>query len=80
MSKVVEHIKLMQDKALNDGDVDTAASLGILLDLVNEDDLRSKAVALRKAQKAYMADRGNEVLGKAVAKAASDLDAVLGNY
>lgn len=39
--------------------------------------LRAAAGSLRHAQKAYMADRGNEALGKAVAVAAARLDAVL---
>lgn len=32
------------------------------------------AIALREAQKAYMADRGNEELGKRVGVAAKNLD------
>jgi hypothetical protein len=35
------------------------------------------AKAMRAAQRAYMADRGNETLGKAVADAAADLDAAI---
>jgi hypothetical protein len=37
------------------------------------------ARALRAAQRAYMADRGNEELGKAVGAAAAELDRVLGD-
>ena len=35
------------------------------------------AESLRETQKAYMANRGNEELGKAVGKAAEYMDAVL---
>lgn len=41
------------------------------------DELREAATALRIAQKAYMADRGNNDKGKAVGEAAKVLDAVL---
>jgi len=37
-------------------------------------DLLEAAKALRAAQRAYMADRGNEALGKAVGAAAAVLD------
>lgn len=40
--------------------------------------VRAAALALRAAQKEYMADRGNDEKGKAVAVAAAALDAVLG--
>ena len=36
--------------------------------------LLAAAKALRAAQRAYMADRGNEVMGREVAKAAAHLD------
>ena len=39
--------------------------------------LRGAAQALRAAQRAYMADRGNEMLGKAVGIAAADMDRAL---
>ena len=42
------------------------------------DHLKESAQKLREAQKAYMADRGNDELGKQVAAAAADLDLVLG--
>lgn len=41
-------------------------------------ELRTASLALRDAQRAYMADRGNEELGKAVGAAAAELDRVLG--
>lgn len=37
----------------------------------------SRAEALRAAQRLYMADRGNEELGKAVGKAAAEVDEAL---
>lgn len=40
-------------------------------------DMYKAGIALRRAQKAYMDDRGNEALGKAVAEAAVRLDAAL---
>jgi hypothetical protein len=41
------------------------------------DELLAAAVDLRAAQRAYMADRGNETLGKAVGAAAVALDAAI---
>lgn len=41
--------------------------------------LEAAARNLREAQKAYMADRGNENLGKAVGEAAAELDLILGD-
>lgn len=41
------------------------------------DELAAAALALRSAQRAYMADRGNEKLGRDVASAAEALDRVL---
>ena len=40
--------------------------------------LRKAANALRDAQIAYMADRGNDELGKVVGQRAQELDEVLG--
>jgi len=40
-------------------------------------DLLAAAVALRDAQRAYMADRGNESLGRAVGEAAATLDVAI---
>ena len=37
-------------------------------------DLLAAAISLREAQKAYMADRGNEKLGRAVGARAKELD------
>jgi len=39
--------------------------------------LRIAAIKLRKAQKAYMKDRGNDALGKQVGKSALEVDAAL---
>lgn len=41
------------------------------------EELRDAVVALRRAQRAYLADRGNEELGAAVARAADYVDEVL---
>ena len=41
------------------------------------DELAAAALALRNAQRAYMADRGNDKLGRAVASAAEVLDVIL---
>jgi hypothetical protein len=41
--------------------------------------LESAARSLRNAQRAYMSNRGNQELGKAVAVAAKALDVVLGD-
>lgn len=41
------------------------------------EELRDAVVALRRAQRAYLADRGNEELGAAVARAAAYVDGVL---
>jgi hypothetical protein len=54
-----------------------------LLDANNREVERRRAVEggarkLRSAQRAYMADRGNETLGKAVGSAAAELDVLLG--
>lgn len=43
----------------------------------HKDDLFNSLTRLREAQKAYMADRGNNELGKAVGKAAAFADNVL---
>lgn len=43
------------------------------------DKLTFAARTLRTAQKAYMSQRGNQELGKAVAVAARELDKVLGD-
>lgn len=48
------------------------ASLDVQITLVEA------VTKLRQAQKAYMADRGNEDLGKAVGIAAKEVDAILG--
>ena len=40
-------------------------------------ELLAASTALRQAQRAYMADRGNDALGKAVAAAAENLDAAI---
>lgn len=45
--------------------------------LANADALYEASVALRAAQKAHMADRGNEEKGRTVAQCAETLDAVL---
>lgn len=39
--------------------------------------LLSAAIRLRECQRAYMADRGNDTLGRAVATAATELDAAI---
>lgn len=44
------------------------------------DDAISAAEELRAAQRAYMADRGNEELGKKVGAAAELLDSHIGKY
>lgn len=57
---------------------DLAAMTSRYLDALNERDrLRALAQALRDTQRAYLADRGNEELGRAVATAAEKLDEVL---
>lgn len=43
------------------------------------DELTNAARALRSAQRAYMAHRGDQNLGKMVALAAKELDRVLGD-
>ena len=43
----------------------------------SSEDLLTTAKCLRAAQRAYMADRGNEELGKKVAIAAAHLDAAI---
>lgn len=45
---------------------------------VENNKLKEASINLRTAQKAYMADRGNESLGKAVGERAKELDKVLG--
>lgn len=42
--------------------------------MIDHPTLLEAAIALREAQKAYMADRGNDELGKKVAEAARILD------
>ena len=53
---------------------------GIVVKAPIEKKLVDAAANLRKAQRAYMLDRGNESLGKKVGKAAERLDYELGKW
>lgn len=46
--------------------------------IAHHEALKTASVALRNAQKAYMANRGNQEYGKQVAVKAKELDEVLG--
>lgn len=59
--------------------IDTYKKTGLTPSQLEEQraELLEKSVQLREAQKAYMADRGNNQLGRAVAEAAQELDVVI---
>ncbi len=44
---------------------------------MTDTELLLAVIKLRNAQRAYMADRGNDVLGRKVAEAAKEVDALI---
>lgn len=55
-------------------------ALSLVIDPAPRDRLVQATRQLREAQKAYMADRGNELLGKAVGAAAVQVDQILDSF